>query len=354
MVTCRPTLKGQVMASADLTHEESPAILALRDWLLELQGAIQRHTVQVLQQGTSERLAQVARESPGDTIYEIDRGLDELIIERCQRLAEHYTFVLIAEGDRRVFPLGARETEAAFRLVMDPLDGTRGIMYDKRSAWTLAGVAADRGPDTTLADVVLAVQTEIPTTKQYLADTLWAIRGSGAKAVRRNLLTGQAQPFVPRPSRATGLSHGFAMLSKFFPGRKAIVAEIEERLYARLESLVSESRVRVFDDQYISTGGQLYELAVGHDRFNGDIRAALMGAPWLAGYPPGLAVHPYDICTELIAREAGVVVTDLRGGPLRDRLSEEGQVSWLAYANRDLQLEIEPILQELLAEYGLL
>ena len=32
----------------------------------------------------------------------------------------------------------------------------------------------------------------------------------------------------------------------------------------------------VFDDQYISTGGQLYELAVGHDLFTADLRPAVL------------------------------------------------------------------------------
>lgn len=325
----------------------------LCDWLLELQQAIQSHSVDVLSRQTSEDLASVAREGDGDTIYRIDEGLDELIGERCRRLGERCPFILIAEGGTHVFPAGASAREAAFRLIMDPLDGTRGIMYDKRSAWTLAGVAPNLGPETTLADIALAAQTEIPTTKQYLADTLWAVRGGGVQAVRRNLLSGEVRPFVPQPSQAADLSHGFAMLSKFFPGRKPVVAEIEERLYAGLGTLVAEDRVRVFDDQYISTGGQLYELAVGHDRFNGDIRAALVNATDLPGRAPGLTVHPYDICTELIAREAGVVVTDLQGRPLRDRLSEDGQVSWLAYANRALQARIEPILQRILREYGL-
>jgi fructose-1,6-bisphosphatase/inositol monophosphatase family enzyme len=338
----------------DRERDMLSVLAELCDWLLELQRAIQHRSAEALQQQTSAALARVAREGAGDTIYEIDQGLDDLIGERCRQLSQRYPFVLIAEGDTRIYPAGAAEETALFRLVVDPLDGTRGIMYDKRSAWTLAGIAPNLGPATTLADIVLAAQTEIPTTKQYLADTLWAVRGQGVRATRRNLLTGEVSPIVPQPSQAPDLSHGFAMLSKFFPGRKPIVAEIEERLYARLGRLLAEDRVRVFDDQYISTGGQLYELAVGHDRFNGDIRAALVSAAALPGHPPGLTVHPYDICTELIAREAGVIVTDLQGRPLLDRLSEDGQVSWLAYANRTLQARIEPILQELFRDYGLL
>ena len=40
-------------------------------------------------------------------------------------------------------------------------------------AWSLAAVASNRGPGTSLADVEVAVQTELPTTRAYLSDQLW-------------------------------------------------------------------------------------------------------------------------------------------------------------------------------------
>jgi len=200
----------------------------------------------------------------------------------------------------------------------------------------------------------VAVQTELPVTKQYLADVLWTIRGEDVGSERLNLLNGERTPIAPQPSRATVLDHGFAMLSEFFPGRRAIIADIQDRLVAALGGLDDTTRVRVFNDQYISSGGQLYELIVGHDRFCGDIRAHLRRATHLPGPPPGLAVHPYDVCTELIAREAGVIVTGLDGKPLREILAVDRDVSWLGYANEAIRASVEPILQGLFAEYGLL
>ena len=44
-------------------------------------------------------------------------------------------------------------------------------MYQKRPAWILTGVAPGPGPST-LADIELAVQTEIPLVKQHLCDEL--------------------------------------------------------------------------------------------------------------------------------------------------------------------------------------
>ena len=50
-----------------------------------------------------------------------------------------------------------------------------------------------------------------------------------------------------------------------------------------------------------------------------------------------LCCHPYDLCTELIARECGVVVTDERGAPLDAPLNVEADVSWVGYANAGLR-----------------
>jgi len=336
----------------------SPA--RVRDRLLELQAAIRDTLIAALRTQQAEALAAVATQRGGDTIYRIDLQVERLLVDYCERWSAECPLILIAEGVGEgneeglvVLPHGAAPEEAVLRLIIDPIDGTRGLMYDKRSAWSLAGVAPNRGPETSLRDVVVAAQTELPTTKQYLADTVWAIRGEGAHGVRRNLLTGEERPFTPQPSGASELDHGFAMLSEFFPGRRAIIAEMQDRLVAELGAL-DVDRVRVFNDQYISTGGQLYELMLGHDRFNGDIRAHLMRASHLPGPPPGLAVHPYDLATELVAREAGVIVTGLDDEPLATPLTVDDNVSWLAYANPALHARIAPIMRRLCAEYGLI
>jgi fructose-1,6-bisphosphatase/inositol monophosphatase family enzyme len=73
---------------------------------------------------------------------------------------------------------------ARFQIIVDPIDGTRGLMYQKRSGWVLTGVAPNNGHETNLADIELAIQTEIPLNKQNLCDVVWAQRGSGASAER--------------------------------------------------------------------------------------------------------------------------------------------------------------------------
>ena len=90
-------------------------------------------------------------------------------------------------------------------------------------------------------------------------------------------------------------------------------------------------KAQLFEDQYISSGGQLYELMAGHDRFVADLR------PLFERHRPGgaaLCCHPYDLCTELIARELGVIVTDEQGRRLAAPLDVAADVSWVGYANR--------------------
>jgi len=301
-------------------------------------------------------LSGVASEEASDTIYAIDKSCDDLLLPALEELAREVPLLLIAEGISEDGPLplpqGIHPEECRYRLILDPIDGTRMIMYDKRSAWTLAGVSPNQGDATTLADIQLAVMTEIPTSKQGFVDTLWAVAGEGVQGWRENLLDGSRRKWTPSPSRAKNLEHGFAQLTKFFPGRKALSAQIEEEILKKLGAFDRTNRCLVFDDQYLSTGGQVYELISGHDRFQADLRATLRKLENPSSPPPGMACHPYDICVELIAREAGLIITDITGDRLAFPLDTTSEVDWVGYANPSLQALIAPILTEILEGYG--
>src|SRR5947199_8653760 len=110
-----------------------------------------------------EKLAEVADdESEGDTIYAVDRVSEELLVELFEsEIGASAPLRLIAEGiegGRVMLPRGAMEADATWRIIVDPIDGTRGLMYQKRSAWVLTGVARNRGDATDLQDIELAVQ----------------------------------------------------------------------------------------------------------------------------------------------------------------------------------------------------
>ena len=110
----------------------------------------------------------------------------------------------------------------------------------------------------------------------------------------------------------------------------------------------------VFDDEYLSSAGQLYELAAGHDRWTADLRPLLQPARRAAGRAPIFCAHPYDLSCELIAREAGVIVTDPRGAPLAAPLDVTTDVAWLGFANAELARSVGGALTAELRARGLI
>ncbi len=388
----------------------------------------------IMKSRTNGDFAAVSRSAMADTIYGVDTAVDPLLEAFCEEWGNETPLVLVAEGleDEHgregpvVFPRGLRADRALIRVIVDPIDGTRGLMYDKRSAWALAGVAPNKGPGTRLRDIEIAVMTELPTSKMGHGDVLWAIKGQGTRAVRERLeekkslvepqvflddlthrpvgrvltkmgkvadehvidalnhqnreggrigdiLVGRGhvteqdvqialafqageepdmapaimsiitgEPLRVRPSQATDIHHGFASVANFFPGTKELSSRLMEHLAKNLIGPADVTKATVFDDQYISTGGQFYELVVGHDRFTADLRPAFYK---LQGQPEGLCCHPYDCATLLIAEEAGAIITDAAGEPLDGPLDTTTGLNWVGYANPALRRKIEPLVQ---------
>jgi hypothetical protein len=301
-------------------------------------------------------LNEISRSSSADTIYKIDTEVDPLLESFCEEWGRQTPIVVVAEGledkegrevQSRVFPSTAKEKDASLRLIFDPIDGTRGIMYDKRPAWALAGVAPNNGANTRLRDIEVAVMTELPTSKSGFADVLWAAKGRGTQGIRVDLRNNDSQPLAINPSKADTINHGFATITNFFPGTKVLAGDLMEHLAKNLIGPADVTKATVFEDQYISTGGQFYELIVGHDRFNADLRPLFYK---IQHQPEGLCCHPYDCATWLIAEEAGVILTDGMGQPLDGPLDVTTGISWAAFANPALRQSIEPILTGYLAK----
>lgn len=306
----------------------------------------------------AESLSRVVADGPGDTTFRIDRVSEEALIPRFEELAGEWPLVLISEGlepaEGLALPPGTDPEKAELRVIVDPVDGSRGLMYGKRSAWILTGVAPNLGPATTLADIELAVMTEIPTPKQHLCDVLWAVAGEGASGERLNRLTGESAPLAPRPSSAGTIAQGFGGLARFVPGARAELAAVDDRVHELVLGPVERGKAQAFEDQYVSTGGQLYELIAGHDRWMADLRPLAEPVLRERGLELGLCCRPYDLCTELVAREAGVIVADERGRRLSAPLNTTADVSWAGYANEEIRNQVAPALLMALHERGLL
>ena len=126
----------------------------------------------------------------GDTIYRVDLRAEEVVLEWAAMHAHNprgpfgATFAVIAEGlpgdGWTTFPAGTPRDAVETVVIVDPIDGTRGLMHGKRSAWALAATGpgpARLGRAPHLRDLHAAAMAEIPTPRARLVDTLWGTRG---------------------------------------------------------------------------------------------------------------------------------------------------------------------------------
>lgn len=306
----------------------------------------------------AEELRGVFQEKPEDTIFQIDRNVEEILVPLLDKAAQHLGGIwLLAEGigdpDNGIQLGVSPDRNPTWAILADPIDGTRGLMYNKRAAFFLAGAARWR-PNLRLQDIELAVMTELPTAKMACSDSLWAQKGKGANAARFWFHTQQQESLSIQPSRAEGLKGGFGQLTRFAPPGRELPARMEDQLIEILYPDMPDGRSYVFEDQYISTGGQLYELLMGHDRYNADIRDVLYAKREAQGLKAGHVCHPYDLCASLIGMEAGIELTDSRGECLNPPFSLQEPCGWIGYANRSIRRQVEPVLLHLMQQEGLI
>ena len=328
----------------------------VRGLLCRLGDDIQAAVIAARAAATTEELAAVAAVTAADTIYRIDKISEGTALGWLgANWPADWPVELVMEGAGEDGPLTfPRRTPVAatkLKLIVDPIDGTRSLMHDKRAGWALAAAAPQRGPGTSVADLMAAAMTELPTSKQWRADQISAVRGAGPGGLVAgsvNVLTGARAPLTVRPSRAVDFQHGFASLVKFFPDGKALTAQIEEALWDQLHGRGRTASPVVFDDQYLSSGGQIYELLTGRDRMVGDLRPLVLPA---LGYHSALTCHPYDICASFLLTEAGGVVESPNGWPLDAPLDTTTPVAWIGYANETLARLARPVLRQLCEHY---
>jgi len=327
-----------------------------RRLLCRLEDSIRETILGARKTKRGQSFSSIAAVTASDTIYHIDRVGEEAILAWFEKnWPRQWPVELVMEGSDEnqpvTFPHGATVSDTVWKCIMDPIDGTRSIMYDKRSAWILAALAPQKDEKTMLSDVVVAAMSEIPTSKQWRADQISAVKGCGPKDIVAEMVDvfdNKRARFRARPSRATDFKHGFASLARFFPEGKSLLAKLEEDLWDELYGLGRDATPLIFDDQYICTGGQIYELLVGHDRMLGDLRPLVFQK---LGFNTSVVCHPYDICTSMILTEAGVVVEAPDGGTLDVKLDTISPVTWMGYANEHLARQVRPILKRLIKKH---
>ena len=335
-----------------MATQTDPNILErLRRLLCALQNHI-RDAVTASRGTHAKSFAKIAAVTEADTIYHIDKISEAAIFAW---FADNWPRALpvelvmegVEDGETVAFPQGTPVKQTLWKCILDPIDGTRCIMYDKRSAWSLAGIAPQRGVKTNVRDIVVAAMTELPTTKQLRSDQLSAVRGGTLHATALDRPGARPRVLPVRPSAARNFKHGFASFVRFFPDGRTLTSQIEEALWRELHADEAGVSPVIFDDQYISTGGQLHELITGRDRLVADLRPLVFAK---LGLDSSLVCHPYDICTALLLEAAGGVIEAPLGGALKAPLDTTSPVAWIGYANPYLARLVRPVLRRVLRE----
>lgn len=325
----------------------------IKELLLDLGLAVNKKCIALLTE-ESANLNREVKVSPADIIYQIDIEAEEEIIAILNdRAVEFGGIELIAEGigddDLSFYPANCKNP--GLKIICDPIDGSRGIMYGKRSAFFLAAA----GPVTaqTLKQLPVSVMVELPVPKQFEFDVLSAIKGEGVSTLRYNK-NYESRPITLSATTSTSVEGGFMSMARFcYPG-KDLVSRIEEQFLDNIFRNRTAEYLPVFEDQYISTGGQLYELICGHDRFTADFRASMYSHFSRIGKSQGQVCHPYDMAALLIAEEAGIIITDVHGEEFDCPLGTINNIDWLGYANEAIRMQCEKTLQKLLIKEKLI
>lgn len=292
-------------------------------------------------------LASVKAAVAADLIYVIDHAIEERIVSWLdQHWPSKSPIKLVMEGLEEPLTL-PRSTRArpVLTLIIDPIDGTREIMWDRRSAWFLAALADHLDGQTShLKDVAIAVMVELPPTRHRGSFMLSTSRNGPLRSRFREDPSGQVRAVELGPFQGESLAHGFISFgTPFFQG-KARISRFAEVFIARYFGQPLDS-LPIFDDQYISTGGQLFDLMTGRLRLVGDLRPRFLAPP---GERSPLPCHPYDICTALLAQSLGCIIEAPDGSPLDPPLDTTTPVAWMGYANESIAARARPIVRELL------
>lgn len=330
---------------ASRAHGIPPWAVAL---VFELHDGIRSAVRTQLANATSADLSAEVHVGAGDVSFGIDVPAEDLVRKVASAAPE--PILVVAEGiGTQMFPDGAERADAQVCLIVDPVDGSRELMYQKRSAFILSGVAVVRGRVPNLSDVVLGLVTELPASMQSVGVQAWAVRGQGAYEQLWDLNTtlpiGEERRL--RASRATSIRGGFATFVHYFPGTHAPMGALADEVLAAVLGPVEPGKAGAYEDSYLSTGGQLYLLASGKYRFVVDAR------PLLPASRRPLSAHPYDLAgPALLAEESGAVVSDLDGHPLHYPLDTATDCGYVGYANRAVHDEVWPKLDPALRRLG--
>ncbi len=316
----------------------------------DIRAATRRTMAEALSAGDESSVARPVGQGAGDVTYGIDRASERVLESWLETTARSQPVSLLTEetGWRHMAPSssGARNVDSfdhgGPRIVVDPIDGTRNLMTDLRSAWTVLGVAGPGATEPRMSDLIAGIVCEIPDSRAARGRVLTAVRGGpcwlrdeplagGASAERRELRTGTE----------ARVDHGYFPFFKYLADLRPAISAIEARFFERLRAHEAADVRNCYDDQYISNGGHLALLALGTYRMIADLRAHVAARRGR----PTMTTKPYDIAGALIcARAAGCVITDVDGRELDFPIDVSTPISFVGWVNGATRDRLSPHL----------
>jgi hypothetical protein len=311
-----------------------------------------------------ERLQEIARpvgQGAGDVTFGLDAVCEEAIGEWLLEQARMGALSLLTEdaGWRHLGPAeGAGPGEepvelAGFdhggpRIAVDPIDGTRNLMHDLRSAWCVISLAGPGAGAPRFGDLAYGLVSEIPDSRAARYRVLEAVAGGGCTAGLRglgdDLVVSDGALFVDDDDRVDG---GFFPFFAFHPDMRVQATDLAARFFERIAAQEGARPQDCYDDQLISSGGQLALVALGSYRMVVEARHHLAS---LRGRPTQTC-KPYDMAgAALCAREAGCVVTGIDGTPLDFPIDTETPVDFVAFHNEGTGARLWPHLATVLED----
>jgi fructose-1,6-bisphosphatase/inositol monophosphatase family enzyme len=342
---------------------DSPATELLDHWIVPLFDLCERMRHEAREallaarrSGDFSQVADAIGEGAGDTSYGLDEASEAALRTWSLEVARVQPLSVLSEatGWRHLGPGpgGARELpgfdHGGPRIVVDPVDGTRNLMTDLRSAWSVVGFAGPGADLPRQRDLLFGMLSEIPDTRAASYRRFSAVRGGPCHFEERTFYKGGpiVKPVELRTGSEARVDQGYFPFFKYMADMRPEISAIEARFLARLEHLEGAEVRSCWDDQYISNGGQLAMLALGTYRMLADLRAHLAEKRGR----PTLTTKPYDIAGALLcAQAAGCRITAVDGSELDFPLDAQTPVAWVGWVNEQTRARLAPHLAAALA-----
>lgn len=323
---------------------------------LRLRGAVEASLAGAHTAAQKQRLARPVSAGAGDLTFGIDVPTEEVCTAWLGEIARERPISLLTE-DAGWRHMGPQNGEAAHladfdhggpRIAIDPIDGTRNLMMDLRSAWTVVSFAPPGDSMPRLSDLTFGLVSELPLQSMNRYRCLQATRGEGCllieRATKDNLRLSESTIVTDSDDRP---DHGYFPFFRYDRSQAARLCAIELEFHRLLSEHEGADTHTCYDDQYISNAGQLSLLTHGTYRFVSDLRA------WLAHESGESATtsKPYDSAGAILcAREAGAIVEAADGSELDFPLDATTPVSFAGWVNRATRERLRPHLNAALAK----